>query len=193
MANLNALFGKAQQVADATSKPATTPAPVAGFKLGAGRNAPPNPSTPSANASQPTAAAESNADTQAAESVTPHAEALPPAFPDHTPATLPQRDVPADVSESVQRFVESLNHLHTLTPEPELATSAIRGIMIELKSNPQYIKHVSPDDVRVIVQMMRETMGLAKITKEQKASKRRSSNVKVAEALAELDDMFGDL
>jgi hypothetical protein len=101
--------------------------------------------------------------------------------------------LPADLEEAVARFISNLDHLHSLAPEPELASAAISGIMIELKKNPQYIKHVMPEDVRVVVQIMRETMGLAKITKEAKVSKRRSKSAGVTEALQDLEDMFGDL
>lgn len=117
-----------------------------------------------------------------------------PRFPDETPATAPQRELAEDVSEEVKRFVANLDHLHTLAPEPELASSAIRNIMIELKRNAQYMKHVSDDDIRVMIQVMRETMGLTRATKEKAKAKRsagKANSVKLDEVLAELADLDG--
>ena len=71
------------------------------------------------------------------------------------------------------------------------AASPIRSLMIELKSQPQYIKHISDADVSVMIQMMRETMGLVRVVKEQKVAKRSaktSANTQaVMDELADLN------
>jgi hypothetical protein len=98
----------------------------------------------------------------------------PKGFADEIPATsLPERVIPEDESaEQVRKFCSLLDGVHGLIPEPELASNAIRGIMVELKHNRQYIKHVQPDDVRIIVRLMRETMGIAKVAKAATKAKR---------------------
>lgn len=159
-----------------------------GFKIGAG-STPRLPAPVQESATPASDGAQSGVPTPAASS-----DPAPTVqFADQTPATAPQRDLPADVSAEVKRFVENLDHLHSLTPEPELASSAIRNIMIELKRQPQYMRHVSDDDVRVMIQMMRETMGLTRATKEKKVAKRTAKTSAalqtVMDELADLDDL----
>lgn len=165
------------------------PAPFAGFKMGGAVSA-----TASSQQEAPTNE-QASAPAVQKESPAPTSNPMTELPEDHTPATLPQRTIPADVGEAVQRFIANLDHLHKLAPEPELASAAIRNIMIELKSNPQYMDHVLDDDIRVIVQLMRETMGLARIEKEKKASTRSKKNKEsVAAAVADLaflDEMLG--
>lgn len=216
MTTLGSLFNKAQAVVD-DAKPAVPPPtpPKTGFKIGGGSGSPaaepesdsqgqppPEPApTPAlggfriggaAPVSRPMEAVASTESGQVAS--TPHPSSPAPApvqrFADETPASQPQRVLPEDLEESVARFIDNLNHIHTLTPEPDLASNAIRGIMVELRSNPQYIKHVMPEDVRVMIQMMRETMGLAKAVKEKKASTRKKANSAELDAvMAELSDL----
>lgn len=160
----------------ASSAPAPAPS-LGGFKLGG----------KSPSVSQPAPPAESAPDSGLNQEPP---EPATPRFADETPASLPQRELPADTPEEVRRFVDNLEHLHTLAPEPELASSAIRNIMVELKSRPQYIKHVMPNDVRVMIQIMRETMGLAKAVKEKKASTRKkTASAEVAAVMAEFADL----
>jgi hypothetical protein len=192
MSNLGNLFGKASQITQPSSPApaeALPPAKPAGFKIGGFKPAPTAAPSDAAPQAKPTESVP-----QVPLSPEPELAAPTPAFPDQTPATAPQRSLPEDISEAAARFVSNLDHLHTLTPEPELATAAISSIMIELRSNPQYINHIMPEDVRVIIQMQRETMALAKITKEKKVSK-RSPKVKedTARVLKDLEDAFGDL
>jgi hypothetical protein len=210
VSTLGGLFNKAKAVETAAAPPPSPPPPPkTGFKIGgpapstgggtaeslAGDNVTPPPTSPAkfkiggaspsgvaAPAAPPVVDTGSQAPVQL--------PAATPRFVDETPASQPQRDLPPDVSEAVARFVDNLNHIHTLTPDPDIASSAIRSIMIELKSNPQYIKHVTPSDVRVMIQMMRETMGLAKATKEKKATTRKKANsAEMDSILAELSDL----
>lgn len=172
-------------VADAASPAKASPAAAksfGGFKIGG------------SNGASPTSPAKQELGVEAASSpgsvTDPTPAPLPtPAgpLPGETPASAPQRTLPDDVSAEVQRFIANLDHLHTLAPEPELATSAIRSIMMELKSQPQYMKHVSDSDVSVMISMMRETMGLVRVVKEQKAAKR------TAKVKAGVQDVLDDL
>jgi hypothetical protein len=206
MSKLGDIFGKARQAAaDSASLPHEAPAsitegdpaesapsaknPFGGFKIG-GSTSQAQPAATKSSAHPAAVAYVDPLDALAAE-----VDAMTRvAFPDHLPATAPQRELPADVTAAVIRFVENLDHLHRLTPEPELASSAIRQVMIELKHNQQYMDHVLPDDVRVIVRMMRETMGLTKIVKEKKAStrtaKRSDAVAAIMADLADLDDLM---
>jgi hypothetical protein len=220
MSNLGSLFNKAKAVEEAGQPliPAAPPAtPRTGFKIGGA-----SPSGQSPAATPPKQESESGqavaapapainkgfkigGDLQAPppkQESAPVERDSPPAptasapatvaFADETPATKPTREIAADVSAEVARFIGNLDQLHELAPEPDLASSAIRSIMIELKAQPQYIKHVSDDDVRVMIQIMRETMGLAKATKEKKVTARKSKvSADVAAVMAEFDDLDG--
>ncbi len=211
MTALSGLFKKAAAVESST----VTPAPTSGFKIGGQKPSVPAESagvtTPQASVPPPAKSiggfkiGGGGSPSPTKEESIPVAE-TPPAgatvesappkvrFDDERPATAPQRELPDDVSAEVKRFVANLDNLQALAPEPELASSAIRGIMIELKHNPAYMKHVSPDDVRVMIQVMRETMGLTKATKEKAAAKRTASKNKVTSAeVQSVMDEFADL
>lgn len=118
-----------------------------------------------------------------------------------TPATAPTRELPADLDEQQQQFVGSLDSLYGLLFDAEMFGQVTKNIMIELQNNPQYVKLIADEDVNIIVRGMRESMGLARIKKtESKASrgsgtsksKEKKVNAQVADALADLDSMFGD-
>lgn len=202
MGDLNALFSKGRAAAGESPAPAPAPTPPAatapkkslglgGLKLGVVGGtkggttqakgvdkASPKPSKqPDSNPPEQTGEVDAQVESSREGS----------RFPDETPATQPTRDVPADAEESVKRFVELLDNMHGLTPEPDLASDVIRNIMIELKSNPQYIKHVAPADVRVMIRTMRENMGLAKVTKaEKKATRTKKRDQNMMDDLASL-------
>lgn len=213
MSGLDSLFKKAaaaeQPLAPTPkveSKPPATPvkpATLGGLKLGVMPNAQAKP--PSDQPAESARQQDSQQTTEHQQAATPpstdsEAKASSPSgestradthsgFPDERPATQPIRELPSDADEETKRFVELLDSIHGLTPEPELASSAIKNIMIELKHQPQYIKHISPDDVRMLVRIMRENMGLVKIQKaEKKASRGKSkrADADMADDLASL-------
>lgn len=174
-------------VADAASPAKASPAAAksfGGFKIGGSNGVVTTPPAKQESAGT----AETSPPVQAAQPSAPAPLPTPAGpLPGETPASAPQRTLPDDVSVEVKRFIANLDHLHTLAPEPELATSAIRSIMMELKSQPQYMKHVSDSDVSVMISMMRETMGLVRVVKEQKAAKR------TAKVKAGVQDVLDDL
>lgn len=98
---------------------------------------------------------------------------------------------------TARQFVELLDGLYGYFDDPELMRNAITSIMIELKSNPQYINEkdwdkslVKPDDIRLWLKGMRDSMGLVRIKKETAKSKRASSKASKAYDLAdELADL----
>jgi hypothetical protein len=97
-------------------------------------------------------------------------------FDDETPATAPTRDLPPDLTKQQQQFVALINDVYTIVHDPELLGNVIRSIMIELKSNPQYMKLVAPDDVHMWVRAMRDSMGIARIKKESKGKGRGTAS-----------------
>lgn len=74
--------------------------------------------------------------------------------------------------ESCQHFVEMIDGVYTMFDDPEMLSNVIRGIMIELKNNKQYMKLVVREDVRTWVRAMRENMGLAVVKKQEKKTSR---------------------
>lgn len=85
-----------------------------------------------------------------------------------------------------------IDGVYDLFHDPELLSNVIRGIMIELKSNPQYMKHVVKTDARTWVRAMRDNMGLARIKKQEKKTKtasRSKSKATDADLMSALDDL----
>jgi len=113
-------------------------------------------------------------------------------FPDEIPATAPDRELPAEMTEGMKTFVASLDMIYTLADDPELFGQYIRTIMLELRENQQYEKLLTDDDVAVMIRGMRESMGLAKIRKEESKAK-RGGTAKSRKAAGKQDDMIDDL
>lgn len=112
-------------------------------------------------------------------------------FADETPATKPTRDLPEGLTKEQLGFVDLIDGVYSVMHEPDMLGGVIRNIIIELKDNPEYMKLVAPDDVRSWVRGMRESMGLAKIKKQETKSKRSGGTGKKAK-LVDLD-MLNDL
>jgi hypothetical protein len=93
-------------------------------------------------------------------------------FADETPATAPTRELPEGLTKEELGFVDQLNSVYEIIHDPDLLGGVIRNIMVELKSNAEYAKLMSPDDYRVMVRGMRESMGLAKVKKMETKAKR---------------------
>jgi hypothetical protein len=116
-------------------------------------------------------------------------------FIDEIPATaIPERTVPTDADKGMIQFVQTMDSIYGVLNDPELLGSVIRNIMVELKANPQYAKMIAPDDVRTWVRAMRNTMGLAKIKKQEKSKKTGTAKSKGSKALdADMEQAFADL
>jgi len=106
-------------------------------------------------------------------------------FADEIPADAPIRDLPPELETQAKSFVGSLDSVYKALHEPELLGSVIRGIMIELSNHPEYRKLISPMDYHTMVKGMRESMGLARIKKEESKAKRTPS--KKSTVITDLD------
>jgi hypothetical protein len=117
------------------------------------------------------------------------------AFTDETPADKPMREIPADCNAQMKLFIEMMDNMYDteLRQDLELLSGMIRSIMVELKSNPQYIQQVRKEDIRTWVQAMRQTMGLAKIKKAEKQEKRKGSGTRSPSKGKKTDDTFDDI
>lgn len=115
-------------------------------------------------------------------------------FDDETPATAPTREVPEDADKGLRQFVEMIDGIYGILHEPELLGNVIRGIMVELKANPQYMQQVADNDIRVWVRAMRSTMGLAKIRKTESKAKRAGGGAKKGKGVdADMESAFNEL
>lgn len=103
-------------------------------------------------------------------------------FDDETPATAPTRELPDDLDASHLQFVELIDNVYGLLHDTELLANVIKSIMTELQTHPQYMKLVSPTDVRTWVRAMRNGMGLARVKKQEKKEKTSTRKTKVADA-----------
>lgn len=117
-------------------------------------------------------------------------------FADEIPATAPLRELPADLEAQARAFTGSLDSVYKALHEPELLGSVVRGIMIELANHPEYRKLITPMDYHTMVRGMRESMGLARIKKEESKAKRspskKSTVVTDLDALNALEGMNFD-
>lgn len=114
-------------------------------------------------------------------------------FADETPATAPTRELPADLDKQAKAFIDLIDGVYGMLHDPEFLGQVIRNIMIELKENPQYVKHICDDDVRVWIRTMRESMGLARVKKLESKTKRGSGTGTRASKSKVDDDMMSDL
>jgi hypothetical protein len=114
-------------------------------------------------------------------------------FADETPATKPTRELPEGLSKESLGFIDMIDSVYDIIHDPELLGQVIRNIMVELKSNAEYTKLMSPDDVRVMVRGMRESMGLARVKKQEAKAKKsggtRKSKTVDLDMLADLDSL----
>lgn len=92
-------------------------------------------------------------------------------FADEIEATAPERAITPDLTGQQMGFIESLDSIYPVLHDPDLFGQAVRIIMLELQENPEYKKLISDQDVHTIIRGMRNTMGLAKIRKQEKSRK----------------------
>lgn len=110
-------------------------------------------------------------------------------FIDEIEATAPDRDLPPELEVGQLQFVESLDGIYGVLNDPEMFGQSVRIIMMELQENPEYIKLISDTDVHTMIRAMRNTMGLARIKKQEKSRKSPAGKKKAAV----VDDKYMDL
>lgn len=118
-------------------------------------------------------------------------------FADETPAIKPTRELPEGITKEQLGFVENLDTIYEVIHDADLLGGVIRNIMIELKSQPEYTKLMAPDDFRTMVRGMRESMGLARVKKQESKAKKsggtRKSKALDDDVMAGLDDILGGI
>ena len=92
-------------------------------------------------------------------------------FFDEIEATAPDRDLPEEMTPGMLGFVESLDSIYGYLNDTDMFGQSVRTIMMELQENPEYDKLISDTDVHVMIRAMRNTMGLARVRKQQKQRK----------------------
>ena len=123
-------------------------------------------------------------------------------FSDEEPASKPDRELPADITDTEKQFVTLLDSIYDVLHDPELVGSVLRNFMIELQENPEYRRLVAPEDVRNLIVGARHSMGMAKVKKQEAKAKRaggkRASGAKADQLAADLESLgidfgaFGD-
>lgn len=128
---------------------------------------------------------------EATEESAPSRSALASGFEDEIEATAPERALAPDLTVQQTQFIESLDGIYPVLHDPELFGQAVRMIMLELQENPEYIKLVQDQDVHTMIRGMRNTMGLAKIRKQEKSRKTGGAAKKSARGKSSVseDDM----
>lgn len=103
-------------------------------------------------------------------------------FDDEIEATAPDRILEPDLTAQQLDFVESLDGIYQVLNDPEMFGQAIRIIMMELQENREYMKLIQDQDVHVMLRAMRNTMGLARIKKQEKSRTKGSGTAKAGRA-----------
>lgn len=127
-------------------------------------------------------------------------ESTPSEFLDEIEATAPDRDLPAELTTQQLNFVEQLDGIYGVLSDPEMFAQSVRLIMMELQENKEYIKLISDQDVHTMMRGMRNSMGLARVKKQEKSRKAgtgtkkgaRKVSAETENALALLDALGGD-
>lgn len=116
-------------------------------------------------------------------------------FDDETPAQKPTRELPEDCDQGLRAFVELIDSVYAILDDPELLGNVIKSLMIELKSNPQYMQQVCDEDIRTWVRAMRNHMGLARLKKTEAKEKRAKGGAKGKSSKVDADmlDAFAEL
>lgn len=109
-------------------------------------------------------------------------------FFDEIEATAPDRDLPGDLTTQQLDFVEQLNGIYGVLNDPEMFAQSVRLVMMELQENPEYIKLVSDQDVHSMIRGMRNSMGLARIKKQEKSRKAGTGTKKAAQKKSAVSD-----
>lgn len=111
-------------------------------------------------------------------------------FADEIPADAPIRELAEDVEPTMRKFCESLDSVYQVLHEPELLGKMIRTIMMELQQHPEYRKLIQPIDVRTMIKGMRDSMGMARVKKQER---KRGSGGSAKPSKAIDADMLADL
>ncbi len=113
-------------------------------------------------------------------------------FEDETPAQQPTRELPEGLTTEELGFIGLIDSIYNILHDADFLGSVIKNIIIELKNHPEYTRLIADEDVRQWVRGMRESMGLAKIKKQETKAKRSGgsgakSKTVDADMLADLD------
>lgn len=92
-------------------------------------------------------------------------------FEDEIEATAPDRALDSDLTPQQLSFVEVLDSIYSVVNDPEMFGQSVRMVMHELQENPEYEKLIADQDIHTMIRGMRNTMGLARIRKQEKSRK----------------------
>lgn len=109
-------------------------------------------------------------------------------FLDEIEATAPERSITIDLTPQQMNFIESLDSIYPVLHDPDLFAQAVRVIMLELQENREYKKLISDQDVATMIRGMRNTMGLAKIRKQEKSRKSGGAAKKSSRSKSSVSD-----
>ena len=109
-------------------------------------------------------------------------------FLDEIEATAPERAITPDLTPQQMNFIESLDSIYPVLHDPDLFGQAVRIIMLEMQENPEYKKLISDQDVATMIRGMRNTMGLARIRKQEKSRKTGGAAKKSSRSKSQVSD-----
>lgn len=114
-------------------------------------------------------------------------------FADEVPAQGPVRELPEDLDKQQRHFIESLDSIYRIVHKPDLLGNVVKSIMMELSRSPEYRKMIQPMDVHTMIKGMRDSMGMARIKKEESKAKRAGGAKKKTKEIDGLDGLLDSL
>lgn len=103
----------------------------------------------------------------------------------------------ADVKEEAENFISNLEAMKASFDNPDVVGAQLRSMMIDLTEHPEFIEFLAPEDGGTMIKALRESYGLAVVTKASKAKGKKSTKKKkydssVSASLDELNKMMFD-
>lgn len=113
-------------------------------------------------------------------------------YTDMVPAEMPPRELPPELTQGQQEFLELTSGIYTCMNDPAMFSNVIRSFMQELQQHNEYDQLLVDADVNAMMAGLRSSMGMAKIKKQEKAAPRQKKAAKTSAMVSTLDDMFDD-
>lgn len=117
--------------------------------------------------------------------------------PEESLPSAPPRELPDNISEQQQKFVDALDGIHKAFQDPEILSNMLRTVMVELQETPELMELVEKEDLQMMVRGMRETLGYIRQTKAKKkrkagGAKKGKKNALTTDEIDELDALLGE-
>lgn len=116
-------------------------------------------------------------------------------MPGEVPASSANESQPGDMDAKMQAFKALVDKVPTLFDDADLMGQALRKIMSDLQTNPEFFEMLVDENIHNMVRGFKDTMGAAQIKAQakKKPSSRSKPSKLDANDLGELDNMLAQM